>query len=231
MASSSEDEAPEAVSLAQSKRNVQKSEDALQRARAAEKEKKKEKNRAKDRRLKEQAEGSKRRREEVGGDAELQARMERAMQDAANEMDDDHEDGGDSEFEEDDHEEFKGIDVDSLSEEYSGQGSDSNSDSEDEAEGQSETPENPNHLPDHLFASAFASTTAKAASKRKAQEDSSIRKKKSRKRVRSNKTPKDVVIGSRTIRTLASGPVAVASTLPSAKVKKFIDRSLSLKGT
>ncbi|KAG6890527.1 hypothetical protein C0995_007729 [Termitomyces sp. Mi166 len=233
-ASSSEDDAPESVSLTQSKRNIQKSDDALQRVHAAEKVKRKLRNKEKDRKLKEQAENSKRRRKEErnnDGDANLRARMERAMQEAAEELDDDGdlgEDGCDSDEVED---EFTGLDGDS--DEDSGQTSDPNSEDDDEEMDSEEQPSpktNPNHLPDHLFTSAFASATTKTASKRKAKEDQPARSK-PRKRVRSNGAPKDVLIGSRTIRTLAPGAIAGASTLPSAKVKKFLDRSLGLKGS
>ncbi|KAG6865212.1 hypothetical protein C0991_004413 [Blastosporella zonata] len=227
-ASSGDEDAPESVSLAQSRRNIKKGDDALQKAHAAEKSKKKLQNQGRDRRLKEQAENSKRRRNEElegEGDAELQARMERAMQEAAAEMDEDG-DSGDA-----DEDEFKGIDINS--DEYSGEGSEGSGAGEDSDEEMKSDDEpgaksNPNHLPDHLFATAFASTTTKATSKRKANQDPPTRK--TRKRTRSNATTKDVLIGSRTIRTLAPGAVAGASTLPSAKVKKFLDRSLGLKG-
>ncbi|KAG6856811.1 hypothetical protein H0H87_000510 [Tephrocybe sp. NHM501043] len=229
-ASSGDEDAPESVSLAQSKRNIKKHDDALKKAHAAEKAKKKLKNQERDRKLKEQAESSKRRREEFEGDAELQARMERAMQEAVAELDGDDGSGKDGDATDEEDEEFKGIDVDS--DEYSGEGSngfgDEDFDEEMDSDEGAVVKSNPNHLPDHLFATAFASTTPKATSKRKANQDPPTRK--ARKRAQTSATPKDVLIGSRTIRTLAPGAVAGASTLPSAKVRKFLDRSLGLKG-
>ncbi|KAG6916981.1 hypothetical protein DXG01_004410 [Tephrocybe rancida] len=230
-ASSDEEDAPESVSLAQSKRNIKRSDDALHKAHAAEKEKKRLQNKERDRRLKEQAENSKRKRkEEVESDVDLQARMERAMQEAAEEMDEDGSSGEHGETDDED-EEFKGIDVDS--DQYSGEDDNSvadldNDDEEMDSDEEPVTKSNPNHLPDHLFTSAFASTTSKATSKRKVNQDPPTRK--PRKRTRSQATQKDVLIGSRTIRTLTPGSFAGTSTLPSVKAKKFLDRSLGLKG-
>ncbi|KAF5376913.1 hypothetical protein D9615_007313 [Tricholomella constricta] len=229
-ASSDEEDAPESVSLAQSMKNVKKQDDVLKQIHTAEKEKKKLRNKERDRRLKEQAESSKKRRKKDEGDADLEARMERAMQEAEAESSED------SEFE--DEEEFMGIDVgsrESSEEENFGEEEDDDEDDEmDTDEENSEPPAklkaNPNHLPDHLFASAFSSSSksTKVASKRKATEDTPARK---RKRVRSNAPPKDLLIGSRAMRTLASGlSPAGAATLPSAKVRKFLNRSLALKG-
>ncbi|KAG6827438.1 hypothetical protein H0H92_011793 [Tricholoma furcatifolium] len=236
--SSGEEDAPEGISFAQSKRNVKKGDSALQKAHAAEKQKNKLRNKERDRRLKEQAVNSKRKRKEglQESDADLQARMERAMQDAENEVDSDGDSEGDV-FDGIEEDEFKGID--SGFDEDSGEGSGSESsqgsphDDEDMDFEQTETPRiNPNYLPDSLFTSAFASTTTKSVSKRKATDDNIPGTRgKSRKRTRSNHQPKDVLLGTRTIRTLASGAtVAGASTLPSSKVKKFLDRSLGLKG-
>ncbi|KAG5351257.1 hypothetical protein C0989_007234 [Termitomyces sp. Mn162] len=229
-ASSSEDDAPETVSLAQSKRSIKQGDDALQRAHAAEKIKKKLRNKEKDQRLKAQAENSKRKWEKRNdSDANLLARMERAMQEATEEMDGDGDLGEDGHDGDEDGEEFKGLADDS------GQGSDNlDADLEDDDEAMDSDEEttpttNPNHLPDHLFTSVFASTNTKAASKRKTKEDPATRSK-PRKRARSDAAPKDVLIGSRTIRTLSSGAVAGASTLPTTKVRKFLDRSLGLKG-
>ncbi|KAF8060723.1 hypothetical protein FPV67DRAFT_1564076 [Lyophyllum atratum] len=241
-ASSDEEDAPESVSLAQSKQHVKKQEDVLKQIQAAEKEKKHLRNKERDRRLKEQAEGSKRKRKENAGDADLEARMERAMQEAEAEMGEDGDSDEEGDFSGEEEEDFMGIDAGSgeSSEEGDSGDEDEDEDSEDEDEDEEmitddEQPlaaaskPNPNHLPDHLFASAFSTKSPKAASKRKANVDAPIRK--ARKRVRSNAPPKDVIIGSRAIRTLAPGrSPAGASTLPSAKVRKFLDRSLALKG-
>ncbi|KAG5650530.1 hypothetical protein H0H81_011919 [Sphagnurus paluster] len=236
--SSDEEDAPEIVSLSQSKKNIKDRDNVLKQIETAEKEKKRLRNKERDRRLKEQAEGSKRKRQEKAGDGELEARMERAMQEAQAE---------DSDDKVGDEDEFKGIA--GLSGESSAEGGSGNDDddemSEDEEltededmdddsdEGMDEeqpTPRsksNPNHLPDHLFASAFAAKSAKAASKRKSTEDAPA----PRKRKRTKTSPKDLIIGSRAIRTLTSGLTPKgAATLPSAKVRKFVDRNLAFKG-
>ncbi|GLB36849.1 hypothetical protein LshimejAT787_0311360 [Lyophyllum shimeji] len=238
-ASSEEEDAPESVPLSQSKHHAKQHDAMLKQIDAAEKDKKRMRNKERDRRLKEQAENSNRRRRENLGDAELEARMERAMQEAEAEMGEDGDDVDaldDSGDEQD--EEFAGIDAASAegSEDYSEKDEDSSEEEEedeemgtDEEDTAVKSKTNPNHLPDHLFTSAFSSKSAKAASKRKATDDVPTRK--ARKRVRSNAAPKDLVIGSRAIRSLASERrPAGTSTLPSAKVRKFLDRSLALKG-
>ncbi|KAF7362845.1 hypothetical protein MVEN_00634300 [Mycena venus] len=83
---------------------------------------------------------------------------------------------------------------------------------------------NPNHLPDHLFTSAFASTSVPSLKK-----PLSEPKPAKRKRTRTPKA-KDVVVGSRTIRVASTTPRPVPATLPSAKIRKFTDRALALKG-
>ncbi|KAG6885678.1 hypothetical protein C0992_004969 [Termitomyces sp. T32_za158] len=195
--SGSEDDAPESVSLAQSKGNIKKSDDALQQVHAAEKLKKKLRNKEKDRRLKEQAENSKRKRKNAG-DVNLEAQMERAVQGAAEEMNEDDDSGENGSSNDEDEEDFRGICGDS--EEDSGQVSDDidpdreQDDEEMDFEDRQTTKTNPNHLPDHLFASAFASTTGKTPLKRKVKQGSSTRSSPI-KRSRSNAAPKDVLIG------------------------------------
>ncbi|KAJ7579049.1 hypothetical protein C8J56DRAFT_1059282 [Mycena floridula] len=76
------------------------------------------------------------------------------------------------------------------------------------------------HLPDHLFESAFASSKTK-----KSKSLPEIAKRKTRSRNR----PKDLIIGSRTIRTLSDIDRASLSA-PSSKAKKFLERSLALRG-
>ncbi|RDB27407.1 hypothetical protein Hypma_004361 [Hypsizygus marmoreus] len=226
--SSDSEDAPETLSLAQSKQHVKKQEDVLQQVQAAEKLKRKARNQERDRRLKEQAENSKRSRGDR--DADLQARMKRAMQEAEAEM---GEDG--SEDDDEDEDEFRGIDGSSGAEEDKDESEEDESGSEDESDEDEEmavplrSKPNPNHLPDYLFEAAFSSQSTRSSLKRKAKDDVPTRK--ARRRTRSNASPKDVLMGSRAIRTLPQTQVpSGASTLPSAKVKKFLDRTLALKG-
>jgi len=235
--SSDEEDAPESVSLIQSKLHVKQRDDVLKRVHAAEKKKKRMRNQERDRRLKEQAEGSKRRRREDAGDVNLEARMERAMQEAEAEMGDDGDDDEGADFGEEEDGDFMGIDAVSAESSEGDNPGEEDEDSEegdeemdtDEEEPPAKLKSNPNHLPDHLFTAAFSSKSAKPPLKREATDGVPTRK--ARKRVRSNAPLKDLLIGSRAIRTLATGrPLAGASTLPSAKIKKFLDRRLALKG-
>ena len=91
--SSDDEDAPEAFSLAQSKRNAATQDDALKKFQAKEKHRQKERNRERDRKLKERALKTKGTKvlEEWHG---VQARMERVMRDAE---DDEDEDGSESE--------------------------------------------------------------------------------------------------------------------------------------
>ncbi|KAF9457371.1 hypothetical protein BDZ94DRAFT_1273391 [Collybia nuda] len=247
--SSDEDDAPESYSLTQSRQHIKTRDDELKKIQTAERDKKRARNRERDRRLKEQAENSKRKRNEAqNGDSELIARMERAMQEAQMEMDDDDEEEGedddgehgddekdesddededadeDEEDEGDDGEEFKGIRESSDDEDEDMGSSDAES-----SQSMGKPKAHPDHLPDHLFSSAFNSQTSKSASKRKAKED--VHNIRSRKRARSTATPKDVIIGGRAIRTLKQGgPPSAVGMIPSTKAKKFLDRNLGMKG-
>ncbi|KAF8148645.1 hypothetical protein B0H34DRAFT_668340 [Crassisporium funariophilum] len=249
---SSEDEgAPEAVSLSQSKKRIQSLETERKNAEIIERQNKRNQNRELDRKLKERAEENKMKGKKKAGNEEdgLEARMQRAMQEAQEEMD------GLGESDEGEYEEFSGIaggsggasgdgesDEGSESDEDEEEDDDSDlddeddlSDSDDDEARQEELPQkskkkvfNPDHLPDELFTAAFASQTA--ASKRKADDQGASTTLKSTKRKRSN-VQKDVVIGSRAIRILpGAGQPTVPSVAPSRKVRKFLDRSLALKG-
>jgi len=255
--SSSDDEgAPESVSIAQLKQDIRKKDDSLEKIRAAARERKRVLNRERDRRLKEQAENrNKRQRRADVGDQELEARMTRAMEEADGEVDEGDEDSGDDDGGDNgyDGEEFLGINEDSESDEDANEDSgdsehsksDEGMDSDDEPEElvshdegrgehtiQPKQKRHPNHLPDHLFTSAsssHATQSTKFSAKRKVSHEGQERR--IRKRPRGNNSPKDVVVGSRIIRTLASdqGPSG-AGTLPSSKVRKFVDRALAFKG-
>ncbi|KAJ4489795.1 hypothetical protein C8R41DRAFT_920493 [Lentinula lateritia] len=96
-----------------------------------------------------------------------------------------------------------------------------------------------NHLPDHLFASAFSSGSQKNQSKNNnlslsgLSTTKKLQEKKTRRRKRSGGIARDHIVGSRLFRTLPkpdTAPRASAAMVPSSKVNKFLDRSLSLKG-
>ncbi|KAJ3904160.1 hypothetical protein F5879DRAFT_96081 [Lentinula edodes] len=96
-----------------------------------------------------------------------------------------------------------------------------------------------NHLPDYLFASAFSSGSQKNQSKNNnlsftgLSTTKKLQEKKTRRRKRSGGIARDHIIGSRLFRTLPkpdTAPRASAAMVPSSKVNKFLDRSLSLKG-
>ncbi|KAF8874573.1 hypothetical protein CPB84DRAFT_1853557 [Gymnopilus junonius] len=271
-------DAPEAVPLSQSKKEIQKLETSRQNALLAERQSKKTQNREKDRKLKERAEVNrtlgrkgKEKAEEKGkkkdemdeeeedsdGANELEARMLRAMKEANDEDEgsDDDEDvkglgsiGQDGEEEEDELED--GSEEDELDEddeeddtEEDGDGfSGSGSEEEDlpppssSKKAKTSTRLNPDHLPDELFAAAFASQSRNKRALRDDSEPASKgnRKDKARpakKRKTNPKSPKDLVVGSRSIRVLPSSTnPPTPSTLPSRKINKFLDRTLALKG-
>ena len=285
---SSEDEgsdAPEAVSLSQSKKHIQKLETSRKNAEIAQRQSKREKNRERDRKLKERAEKNKDEAavkssakgkgkvvESQTGDDELQARMERAMQEAQEESSEDEDEDeaeSSSQFEESEGTSVNGEDEedeDSSIEDHHAEEEDddeSESESEDESEDDSvheEPPKsqktrfNPDHLPDELFTAAFASKPKRKTLAENSEKDNDTTISRPAKKRKSSKIRKDVVIGyailwnrlcinlmcsnfffffcsSRAIRMLPnSNQPSVPATLPSRKVKRFLDRTLALKG-
>jgi len=199
---SSDEEAPEAIPLAQSKQSVHRRETEVKKAENLVKERKREENRERDRKLKERAERNKGKQKEKSGssrDLELEGRMQRAMQEAEDEMGED----------ESDEEEFAGFggvegsDDDESGEESSSQEEESGSD-DDESDAESnpndanreEQPcrkSNPDHLPDELFDAAFKASTA--SSKRNVEDIDLKTQLSSRKRKRNNAPAKDLIIG------------------------------------
>ncbi|KAK0218157.1 hypothetical protein IW262DRAFT_1119626 [Armillaria fumosa] len=217
--SDEDDDAPEAVSLSQSRKLIQQQNSSIRQFENAQKEKKRAKNRERDRKLKEQAHGRKRGKEKEKekdeessgdeGDDDAISRMRRAMKEAGEESDEDmdaemhdEDDEGDEEEESDEEEEeFHGFDA----------------------------PRKSNHLPDHLFASAAASVPS-IEKKTKSKSSKEAEKTKKRKRT----TAKDRLLGSRVIRALPDPnkpPSGIPSMVPTAKVRKFLDRSLSFRRT
>ncbi|KAI3603777.1 hypothetical protein WG66_006669 [Moniliophthora roreri] len=252
LSSSDEDDAPEIFTLSQSKKDIKKHDDAIRELETAEREKKRAKNRERDRKLKEQAANSqKRRRKDEEEDEEVnsaEARMLRAMEQAKDEEDEDSEEemgmdsrGGEDESEEDEIEEDEedSEEDDEDDEAQDEQMADADDESSDGSEfGGIELDEPPltsttkaKHLPDHIFTLAAAAAPVKKLPQPKPKEVKP--QKQSKRRKRSGKGPKEVVIGSRSIKALASAdpfPVVSSTMAPSAKVRKFLDRGLSLKG-
>ncbi|KAL4064781.1 hypothetical protein V8B97DRAFT_1986962 [Scleroderma yunnanense] len=182
-----------------------------------------------------------------GNDERMKARMHRAMQNAVEE----------DEADNDEEREFRGfggeldddeISADSGSEDaiMSHEGnSDSSAEnpekvSEDSTSEEEEIPASsrkhrpirqPQYLSDDLFAAAFASQKSTPST----QKTSLVHQEATRKRPRKpSGRPKDIVVGGRTIRTLTrlSDPKskATARTLPPARARAFVDRSLAVKG-
>ena len=224
---SSEDEgsdAPEAVSLSQSKKHIQKLETTRKNAEIAQRQSKREKNRERDRKLKERAEKNKDEAavrssakgkgkvvESQSRDDELQARMERAMQEAQEESSEDEDDDkaeSSSQFEEfegtsvngeEDEDEDSSIDGDHTEEEDDDEPQ-AEDDSEDDA-AHEEPPKsqktrfNPDHLPDELFAAAFASKPKRKTLAEKTEKDNDATISRPKKKRKSSNIEKDVVIG------------------------------------
>jgi hypothetical protein len=188
--SSDSEDAPETISLAQSKKDIQKRDAELKKAEVATRKSKKSQNREMDRKLKERADMNRGGKKEKGpGDevvAGLEARMYRAMQEAQEEM---GESGsvGDSEEDGDDKEE---------EEDVSGLEDEEGSEEEEEEIPPPKKTFNANHLPDELFAAAFASKAS--TSKRKApdeeEDNPSKRTPKMTKRSHTH-TRKDLIVG------------------------------------
>ncbi|KZT71093.1 hypothetical protein DAEQUDRAFT_810093 [Daedalea quercina L-15889] len=98
-------------------------------------------------------------------------------------------------------------------------------------------PSAPTYLPDHLFKVAFSQSVSSSKRRLDVEDepaDSSSRPRK-KQRKRAKRPGKDITVGSRTIRTLAPTSPAVPTTvpramMPPARVNKFLNRSLNLKG-
>jgi len=229
---SSDDEgAPEIISLVRSKKDIQKLDVELKKAEIAERQSKRRQNREMDRKLKERADMNRGGRKKGDDADELEARMQRAMQEAQEEMDEkvESESGsgsGDSDSDSENSSEDED-DVSSLQNEQS-------SEEEEEAEILPPKPKkktyNPDHLPDELFTAAFASQAS--TSKRKTTEDEEDKPlKQTSKKPKRSHAQKDLIVGSRVIRTLPTpGQPIIPSAAPSSKVNKFLNRSLALKG-
>ncbi|KAJ3811904.1 hypothetical protein EV368DRAFT_84465 [Lentinula lateritia] len=162
-------------------------------------------------------------------DAETREDVDEDEEDKEMVVDEDDEDGNEYEDEE-------GSDLEMLSVDSSPP----RSNSESTSNAKSSTPKlKTNHLPEHLFASAFSSGSQKNQSKNNNPSISGLytttklQETKTRRRKRSGGIARDHIVGSRLFRTLPkpdTAPRASAAMVPSSKVNKFLDRSLSLKG-
>ncbi|KAF8345751.1 hypothetical protein F5887DRAFT_917124 [Amanita rubescens] len=228
--SSDSDNAPEAFTLAESKKSAKRKSGEIEKAHAAINRQSKLKNQERDRVLKEQA---KRRKERVNAEGDedgrvgsLEARMERAMKEAQ----DEESVVVDSEGEHHDGELASDMDLDVQAEDEDMEfGEDGTDDDEEEEDLEKKSTK---HLPDHLFEAAFASQNAQVEDASKSTTKSSSLKPKPSKKKKRKTQSKDIVLGSRTIRTLLSTSQISreGSYAPMRKTQKYIDRSLALKG-
>ncbi|KAJ3819333.1 hypothetical protein F5880DRAFT_1616558 [Lentinula raphanica] len=216
----SDDEAPEAVSLSQTKSAAKKRRKELHDL---------------------DAQANKRRKVEEDGSSDdeendIEARMLRAMQQAEEE-----EEKSDEEVESDGDEEESDAEMRGLE----GDGDDDDDDDDDEEEEEEEEGnaeaevdelnslhKNPNHLPDYLFASVLASTKTNEK-KSTAKKTTKPEPNRTRRRKKRN-GGKDHIVGSRLLRItsdsgISSAPRATLAMQPSSKVKRFIDKNLLLK--
>ncbi|KAG1891401.1 hypothetical protein F4604DRAFT_1706014 [Suillus subluteus] len=191
-----------------------------------------------------ESDGSSGQEDEVLGDNTLEVRMRRAMEDAATEMDDGDDENGDGEPENltdggsgnsGIDEEMAEFDTESGLEEDEEMTSGSDDESGDEDRPPlTKSSAKGKYLEDTLFTSAFASQSAHAMADTTATK--SLQKvQPSRKRQRRPLArARDLLVGTHTIRTLpdslASKVHSTAHTIPSQKIRKFINQSLAIKG-
>ncbi|KAJ3860967.1 hypothetical protein EV359DRAFT_84800 [Lentinula novae-zelandiae] len=284
--SSDDDEAPETLTLTESKGAFRKRNAEIREVEEARKKMRKDKRRERERILKERKQQREREElkavtsrrvsddaeeeeddggegdEEEDGANDVEKRMLRAMQQAEEEEEEEEsenevdnvEEGESVDEDVDEDEEDKEMEVDendddghededeegSDAEMFSVDSSPPRSKSKSTLNAKSSMPKlKTNHLPDHLFASAFSSGSQKNQSKNNnlslsgLSTTKKLQEKKTRRRKRSGGIARDHIVGSRLFRTLPkpdTAPRASADMIPSSKVNKFLDRSLSLKG-
>ncbi|KAG2061571.1 hypothetical protein BDR06DRAFT_947046 [Suillus hirtellus] len=191
-----------------------------------------------------ESDGSSGQEDDIPKDNRLEMRMRRTMEDAATEIDDGDDGNGDGELE---NLMDRGSSESGRDEEMAEFNAESGSDEDEEmasgSEDESEDEDRPpltkssakgQYLEDTLFASAFASQSAHAMADTTAtkslQKVLPSRKRQRRPLARA----KDILVGTRTIRTLpdslGSKVRSTAHTIPSQKIRKFIDKSLAIKG-
>ncbi|KAF7423017.1 hypothetical protein PC9H_011181 [Pleurotus ostreatus] len=214
--SSSDDEAPESFTLSTSKSISKQQTARLAAANASVKSKKKEKNRERDRKLKERAEAT---RGEIadsgraGDDEEGDEVTVRELKQRKAQAEEEVQNGDNAE---------DIVDRNQLR---------SSLDAEDDGD-EPALSSIPKRLPDHLFKSAFSqslpsTSTSSTSFTSKPSEDRRKRK------TAAKRKAKDLIVGSRVIRTLSATTTVpdTSRTIPSAKVRKFVDRNLALKAS
>ncbi|OCB89463.1 hypothetical protein A7U60_g3353 [Sanghuangporus baumii] len=259
--SDNEDIAPEAIALSDSKRHVKRLNEIQQTAEDDAKRRRKERNRRRDENLKKRAQETrgddKNRNErrlqiektnenEVEEDRNLEARMQRAMQeaDAEQEQGDEKESWGNFEDKQD-IEVGVGTDSDSDSSVHPSEGNGPSSDEsmcgiEEEGMGGGPSDAGPSddpeldYLPDHLFSEALSKKAATQPKKNSSLDEQSLQTKSNQKRKPAKKRKtKDIVLGSKTIRTISSKSSSVSlatyGTLPPGKIKRFYESHLNLR--
>jgi len=266
--SDSESDAPEAISLSQSKKSIKQQNAKIHKAGILARQKIKLKNQEKDHKLKERAalkqkddkvasKSGKRLKQAVSADEaedaeevvdEVEARMLRAMEDAEGEGNEGEGEGSDL----DEDEGFSGFqegssfDGDAAMDEDGDSAEDSDDhniwddqdDDMEDADASSDdgverttNPTQPrksvNYLPDEVFQAAFSQAEKPKPSQSKKNAVLSAKHQKKRRRSQ----PKDVIVGSKAIRMLASTtrPVTANAAVPSSKINRFLNRTLALK--
>ncbi|OSC98893.1 hypothetical protein PYCCODRAFT_1374221 [Trametes coccinea BRFM310] len=154
--------------------------------------------------------------------------------------DDDEESGeeGGELDEEDDEERFEEEGEEDEDEDMSSAEDEDESEEERQPSSSKSLKQNRNYLPDHLFKSALSNPTARNTKITFDDEDSVPSRNPTspaHKRRRAKRSAKDIVLGSRTVRTLsktteAISPAAAKGLPPPRRVQKFIKHSLNLKG-
>ncbi|KAF7791166.1 hypothetical protein EIP86_002177 [Pleurotus ostreatoroseus] len=178
---------------------------------------------------------------ETSDHAELEARMARAMKDA--EAEDDEGDDGDEDEDaiEDESEHESESERSSADQNEDMTSSEDDSDLENDDEESLERPSkkpkvtrNLDYLPDHLFSSALSEAASLSTTSAKVKSKPAIATAKPRKRKRVARSSKDLVVGTRTIRTLSTqsqsvAPPAKKTLAPPPAVTKFVGRTLNLR--
>jgi len=239
VASESDDDAPEVITLARSKADARKQEADVQKARNEARRKVKETNRQKDAKLKLRSEETRASREENSQEGlSVVERMERAMHEAAEEEDIGSDEGGGVSNEEDE-------DSSPSTNEAMEEDKDSEEDSEfggfDEGEvrtpAQPQRTSNADYLPDEIFEAALSSLAKELKKKGEPSSKERIREKELKKVRRKNKhheSAKDILFGSKIIRMRPSSKsvntraAAASRTIPSNNAKHFIQKTLGL---
>ncbi|KAL5521168.1 hypothetical protein ACEPAG_9090 [Sanghuangporus baumii] len=257
--SDNEDIAPEIVTLSDSKRHAKRLNEVQQTAESDVKRRRKERNRRRDENLKRRAQetrGDDKKRNErrlqrektnENEDEEtrvLEARMQRAMQEAVAEEGDEKESWGDFKDQEDiEVGVATGSDSDSSdhpSEENGLASDESMCGVEEEGMGEGPSDAEPSndpeldYLPDHLFSEALSKKAATQSKKDSSLNEQSLKTKSNQKRKPAKKRKtKEVVLGSKTIRTISPNfsrvSLAASGTLPPGKIKRFYESHLNLR--